>query len=466
MTNKIKEFLKKNKKLLLILSGLIALVVVVMLILFLTKPEKVYSVTFDTDGGSVIEKITVKENGTITLPAEPTKEGFQFNGWLLDGSIFIPSIKITKDIQLVAHWIPEGVLTYKVSFLPYNGHDDIVVNVIENTAVDKPIDPTKANSTFKGWFLNGVVYDFTQPVTADIILVAQWEDNKIENTDKVDTTTKKEDETGTSKASVEATGVELQKVNIHLRKGASETLVAKISPSDTTNKTLTWSSNNTAVATVDSAGKVNAVGSGVAKVTVKTVNGKTATASITVTNPVVSLQLSYPKNAVYGGPGSNNSTKFSNPVLTVNPPDADNKGDIRYVGQVPSCSGSYNWGIKDAVSGLLYSEINMSCTLDVYAYVGTLKSNIVRVRSEEELLVNAANQQPRVKVGQTLKVEFTTQATFSKGSNLAECWDIVSTTNNSVTIRGNKATPISSPGNLIAKSTAGQNKTFIIHVDD
>ena len=48
----------------------------------------------------------------------------------------------------------------------------------ENTAVKKPTDPQKDNATFKGWYLNYVEYDFAQLVTADITLVAHWEEVK------------------------------------------------------------------------------------------------------------------------------------------------------------------------------------------------------------------------------------------------------------------------------------------------
>ena len=65
--------------------------------------------------------------------------------------------------------------------------------------------------------------------------------------------------------------------------GASETLTVTYNPADAnTNKALSWSSNNTSVATVDANGTVTGVAAGTATITATTANGKTATCSVTV----------------------------------------------------------------------------------------------------------------------------------------------------------------------------------------
>ena len=80
--------------------------------------------------------------------------------------------------------------------------------------------------------------------------------------------------------------IKVNKTSLSMVKGKTEKLVTTINPSDTTDdKTLTWTSSNTKVATVDKAGNVKAVGEGTATITVKTSNGKTATVKVTVTNP-------------------------------------------------------------------------------------------------------------------------------------------------------------------------------------
>ena len=42
-------------------------------------------VTFDTDGGSTVDEQKVTEGRTVTIPPYPTKDGFTFMGWQLNG---------------------------------------------------------------------------------------------------------------------------------------------------------------------------------------------------------------------------------------------------------------------------------------------------------------------------------------------------------------------------------------------
>ena len=80
---------------------------------------------------------------------------------------------------------------------------------------------------------------------------------------------------------VAATGVTLSKTSLTLDKGKTQTITATVTPSNATNKTVTWSSSNTSVATVSN-GKITAKGAGTAYITAKTYNGKEAKCKITV----------------------------------------------------------------------------------------------------------------------------------------------------------------------------------------
>ena len=79
------------------------------------------------------------------------------------------------------------------------------------------------------------------------------------------------------------TGISLNKSTTSLTEGESETLTATIAPSNATgDKTVKWSSSNTAVASVDSAGKVTAKKAGTAVITATSSNGKSASCTVTV----------------------------------------------------------------------------------------------------------------------------------------------------------------------------------------
>ena len=68
--------------------------------------------------------------------------------------------------------------------------------------------------------------------------------------------------------------------------GGTASLSATVSPSNATNKNVTWSTSNSSVAAVSSTGLVTAVAAGSATITVTTVSGsKTATCGVTVTAP-------------------------------------------------------------------------------------------------------------------------------------------------------------------------------------
>ena len=111
-------------------------------------------------------------------------------------------------------------------------------------------------------------------------------------------------------AAVPVTGVTLNKTTLTLTAGDSETLTATVAPSNATNKAVTWSTSNAAVATVNN-GIVTAVSAGTATITVTTTDGsKTETCTVTVTaatvpvlNTIEAVQAYLPSAS--GGTASN-----------------------------------------------------------------------------------------------------------------------------------------------------------------
>ena len=88
-------------------------------------------------------------------------------------------------------------------------------------------------------------------------------------------------------------GVSLNKSELSLAKGDTETLVATVIPSDAGNKSVTWSSSNDSVFTVNSNGLVTAVGdSGNATINVTTVDGGfTAQCAASILDPCASEKV-------------------------------------------------------------------------------------------------------------------------------------------------------------------------------
>ena len=83
--------------------------------------------------------------------------------------------------------------------------------------------------------------------------------------------------------STEASSVTLSKTALTLEAGKTGKLSATVLPTTATHKSVTWSSNNEAVATVSANGTVTAHKAGTAVITARTANGKSASCTVTVT---------------------------------------------------------------------------------------------------------------------------------------------------------------------------------------
>ena len=94
-----------------------------------------------------------------------------------------------------------------------------------------------------------------------------------------------------SAAVIDVTGVSLNFTSLNLVAGNTKTLSATITPSTATDKTITWSSSNTSVATVNNKGKLTAINSGNAIITATTSNGITATCNVQVTVNVSKITI-------------------------------------------------------------------------------------------------------------------------------------------------------------------------------
>lgn len=85
------------------------------------------------------------------------------------------------------------------------------------------------------------------------------------------------------------TGISLSNYSVEITEGESITLKATVSPSDATDPSFSWISDNTSVATVQN-GKIVAISPGNANISVKTTDGnKTATCKVTVKSKVIDV---------------------------------------------------------------------------------------------------------------------------------------------------------------------------------
>ena len=131
---------------------------------------------------------------------------------------------------------------------------------------------------------------------------------------------------------VNVTEVTLDKTELTLTEGETETLTATVKPDNADNRKVTWSSDKTEIATVDGAGRVTAVKAGEATVTVTTEDGgKTATCKVTVKAkavPVTGVEVN-PWAVTLSVRGT---SKLS---YTIRPADATNQ-NVKWESESPS----------------------------------------------------------------------------------------------------------------------------------
>ena len=109
-----------------------------------------HNVDFNTDGGTYIEPMKIKHNETIGSVTPPTKDGYTFTGWQVDGQDFDPTkSKVEKDITLVAKYVSNVVEQTDPNKKPDVPEDfvKVIVKTTEND-IEKATDDTKFEKTF------------------------------------------------------------------------------------------------------------------------------------------------------------------------------------------------------------------------------------------------------------------------------------------------------------------------------
>ena len=301
------------------ITACIALVaIVILIILGQTLGKKAeYTITFNTNGGSHIDSIVVKENDTIPKPEDPTKEGYAFAGWYYKDELYDFDTPVTSNMELEARW--EG--TGKVSGISLN-QTNLELYVGETYTLVATITPENAKDKSLTW----------KSSSPEIVSIDSNGNIKALKAGKATITVTTKDGGFTAKATITVkekieeipvTGVSLNKTSLTLTEGDSYRLVATVKPSNATNKNVTWKSSNPKVATVDSNGKVKALKVGTTTITVATKDGG-YTAKVTITvkaKQVIKVTgVSLNKTSLTLTEGDNYKL-----VATVNPSNATNK---------------------------------------------------------------------------------------------------------------------------------------------
>lgn len=143
--------------------------------------KAVYTVTFNTDGGSEVAVQRVKDGEKATKPAtDPEKEGYTFKGWDFDFAT-----PITENKTVTAKW---EIKKYTVTFM--NGEDEVKKTEVEynSTIPDNEMPDTATLSSsggepFAGWFNGANRFDSTTHIKTDTTLNATFGISVTKNAD-------------------------------------------------------------------------------------------------------------------------------------------------------------------------------------------------------------------------------------------------------------------------------------------
>ncbi|MDO9629406.1 MAG: InlB B-repeat-containing protein, partial [Acholeplasmataceae bacterium] len=135
------------------------------------------TITFESNGGSAVDPITLNVGTAVTAPTAPTKLGNTFGGWYSDAALATAYTFTTmpaNNITLYAKWT---VNNYTITFESNGGSVVTALNQAYNSAVVAPTAPTKLGNTFGGWYSDvalATAYTFTTMPANNITLYAKW----------------------------------------------------------------------------------------------------------------------------------------------------------------------------------------------------------------------------------------------------------------------------------------------------
>ena len=222
---------------------------------------------YGSNSGTLIGTIVNGTSTELSISDEYTYVGVRSN----DGAIYLTNITFTWGGSAAATPVyPTSISLSGTSSISIGSTSQLDVTYTPSDTTVKNVSFTSSNTSIATVSSSGLVTGVAAG-SATITATA-------------------EKESGTTTATINITVTEISVTSISLdsntatvKAGKTVTLVATVYPTNATNKTVSWSSSNSAVATVTSAGVVTGVSAGEATITASC-GGKTATCVVTVTS--------------------------------------------------------------------------------------------------------------------------------------------------------------------------------------
>ena len=132
-----------------------------------------YTITFDSNEGTAVQAIESNYNEDVVAPVNPTKVGHTFIGWYSDINLTESYVFTTMPSESITLYAKWSVNTYTISFDSNGGTAIADISEVYRTEIQAPNTPTKLGYTFTGW-------DQAMPTNMpaeNMTLIAQWQIN-------------------------------------------------------------------------------------------------------------------------------------------------------------------------------------------------------------------------------------------------------------------------------------------------
>ena len=229
------------------------------------------------------EIASVSNNGTVTAVASSGTA-------IITATTEDGGYTATCAVEVLPNPVTSLTLNKTSTTIPRWGQETLVATVTPSNASDTSVDWSSDHPEIASVDPDGTVHGVTAG-TATIKALAHDGSGCFENCVVTVTYTA-------------VTGVTLNKASTKIALNATdhtETLIATVNPAGASKKTVTWTSSDNSVATVDSNGKVTAVSVGTATITVTTDDGGyTATCDVEVYNAVTGVSLNKTSETIDG----------------------------------------------------------------------------------------------------------------------------------------------------------------------
>lgn len=134
----------------------IIIIFIISIIISAMYYDNKYIVSFDTGTEEEVLSQYLEKDKKVKMPKNPTKEGYIFVEWQLNGKKYDFDSKVTSDINLTAKWVKEEYITIK--YVTDSNYEIEDTKILKGESLSHLPVAYKDNYEFIGWYINDKEY--------------------------------------------------------------------------------------------------------------------------------------------------------------------------------------------------------------------------------------------------------------------------------------------------------------------